>query len=340
VKYCKEYARDNCPKLERSPYTCNGCPEYKGCGHIRFTYMAAAADARAKGLLVSSRIGPDLTEDEMARIAEIAWPLLCQGQSPAQIWMGTADKMPCSKRSFYRYIHAGYFDDIRALHLPFAVRYAPRSSAKKPSRPNLSAEALKDREYDDFCSLSALAQANAVEMDCVCGARGSTQTILTLLWRPWMFQLMLLLGEHTAGAVLSCLDFLEGLLDEDFPEVLLTDRGQEFSDARGIEKTIHGEWNRCNLFYCDARHSDQKAKCENNHRLIRRILPKKTVFSGLTAEDMALLMSHVNSMPRASLGGKSPMEMAMSALPERLFDGLGITLIPSTKVTLRPSLLS
>jgi hypothetical protein len=55
---------------------------------------------------------------------------------------------------------------------------------------------------------------------------------------------------------------------------------------------------------------------------------------------MALLMSHVNSMPRASLGGKSPMEIAMSTLPEKLFDGLGITLIPSTKVILRPSLLS
>jgi IS30 family transposase len=339
VNSCKKYQRDTCPLLERGPHVCNGCPEFKSCAHIRFTYMASTADARAKGLLVSSRIGPDLTEDEMGRIAEIAYPLLAQGQSPAQIWMGQGDKMPCSERSFYRYVHAGYFDEIRVLNLPFACRYAPRSSSVKASRPNLSAEALHGREYDDFLGLDAEAQANAVEMDCVCGARSSSQTILTLLWRPWMFQLMLLLGSHTSKAVVATLDSLEESLGEDFPEILLTDRGGEFADAWGIEKTIRGNWGRCHLYYCDARHSDQKAKCENNHRLIRRILPKKTRFDGLVAEDMALLMSHVNSMPRASLGNKSPMELAMNALPKRLFKDLSLTLVPSAEVTLRPSLL-
>jgi IS30 family transposase len=339
VGCCKDYERDTCPMLERSPYVCNGCPEFRGCSHIRFTYMASAADSRASGLLVSSRIGPDLTQDEMARIAEIAYPLLCNGLSPAQIWMGSGDKMPCSERSFYRYIHSGYFDDIRALHLPFACRYAARSSSKKTERPNLSAEALEGREYDDFLCLDALTRENAVEMDCVCGARGSNQTILTLLWRAWMFQLALILEEHTAGAVVGALDRLEQILEQDFPEVILTDRGSEFADVCGMEKTIHGKWCRCALYYCDARRSDQKAKCENNHRLIRRILPKKTVFAGLTAEDMALLMSHVNSMPRASLGGKSPMELATGNLPGKLFEGLGITLINSNKVILKPRLL-
>jgi len=68
-------------------------------------------------------------------------------------------------------------------------------------------------------------------------------------------------------------------------------------------------------------------------------VPKKTVFTDLTAEDMALMMSHVNSMPRASLGGKSPMELAMGDLPARLFTDLDLTLISSNKVVLKPSLL-
>jgi IS30 family transposase len=223
VGRCKSHERDTCPMLQRSPYVCNGCPEFKSCAHIRFTYVAAAADSRASGLLVSSRTGPDLTEDEMGRIAEIAYPLLAAGQSPAHIWMGTGDRMPCSERSFYRYIHAGYFDDIRALHLPFACRYAPRTSHGQPPGPNLSADALSGREHDDFLCLDAPEQARAVEMDCVCGARGSAQTILTLLWRPWMFQLMVLLEEHTACAVVGALDTLEESLGEDFPDILLTD---------------------------------------------------------------------------------------------------------------------
>ncbi|GHT78725.1 hypothetical protein FACS1894104_2330 [Actinomycetota bacterium] len=182
-------------------------------------------------------------------------------------------------------------------------------------------------------------QANAVEMDCVCGKRGSRQVILTLLWRPWLFQLMIAMDSHTAASVVSTLDMLEESLGEDFPEVILTDRGCEFADARGIEKTIKGNWKRCDLFYCDPRHSEQKAKCENNHRLIRRILPKGTAFNNLTTEDMALVMSHVNSMPRASLGGKSPMELAMEHLPEWVFRDLGLTLIPSDKIILKPHLL-
>ncbi|MDR2106698.1 MAG: helix-turn-helix domain-containing protein [Coriobacteriales bacterium] len=339
VACCKSYERDTCPLLSRSPYVCNGCPEFKSCAHIRFVYRAATADLRARDLLAFSRMGPDLTADEIGRITEIARPLLANGQSPAQIWLGQGDTMPCSERSFYRYVHAGYFDDIQALSLPFACRYAPRLPAVGPKRPNLSAEALDGRTYEDFCGLDALEQTNAVEMDCVCGARGSELIILTLLWRPWMFQLMMLLDEHTASAVTGALDNLEDLLGKDFPGVLLADRGCEFADASGIEKALRGTARRCRLYYCDPRRSDQKAKCENNHRLIRRILPKGTQFNGLTAEDMALLTSHVNSMPRASLGGKSPMELATGALPDRLFKGLGITSVPSSKVILKPRLL-
>ncbi|MDR3315845.1 MAG: IS30 family transposase [Coriobacteriales bacterium] len=336
---CTQYNPDNCPILERSPYICNGCPEWKGCGHIRFSYAASPADARANGLLVSSRIGPDLTPDEMAQIVAIAYPLLTNGQSPAQIWMANSDLLPCSERSFYRYIHEGYFDEICVLDLPAASKYAPRSSHHAASRPNISEEALEGRRYEDFQMADTDLQTSALEMDCVCGKRGSTQTILTLLWRPWLFQLMIAMDSHTAAAVVAALDGVEESLDEDFPKVALTDRGTEFADATGIEKSIRGKGKRCYLFYCDPRRSDQKAKCENNHRLIRRILPKGTAFDGLTAEDMALVMSHVNSMPRASLGGSSPMELAMEHLPERLFKDLGLVLIPSNKIILKPRLL-
>jgi hypothetical protein len=49
VMSCNDYDRDNCPSLLKTPFVCNGCPEYRSCAHIRYTYSAAAADARAKG---------------------------------------------------------------------------------------------------------------------------------------------------------------------------------------------------------------------------------------------------------------------------------------------------
>jgi IS30 family transposase len=88
--------------------------------------------------------------------------------------------------------------------------------------------------------------------------------------------------------------------------VVLADRGSEFSDAQGIEASDILADKKCRLYYCDPRRGDQKARCENAHRLIRRVLPKGTSFEGLTDEAVSLLTSHVNSVPRKSLGGKPP----------------------------------
>ncbi|MBS3973264.1 MAG: helix-turn-helix domain-containing protein [Actinobacteria bacterium] len=43
------------------------------------------------------------------------------------------------------------------------------------------------------------------------------------------------------------------------------------------------------------------------HRLLRRIVPEKTSIDNLTNRDAAIIASHVNSTPRASLGGASPV---------------------------------
>jgi IS30 family transposase len=277
----------------------------------------------------------------MAQIREVAYPLLCQGLSPATIWMANSNRLPCSERSFYRYVHQGFFDDICLLDLPAAARYAPRKTATSPTRTNIAPKLLEGRKFEDFLCLDTSVQENCVEMDTVMGAKGSVKSILTILWRRWLFQVMLLLERHTAERVVAALDGMEAAVGEDnFPEVALTDRGCEFADVLGIERScMDGTISRCALYFCDPRRSDQKARCENNHRLIRRILPKGTGFDGLTAEDLSLVMSHVNSMPRKSLGGKSPMELAMGYLPDQFFAKYGLKLIPANQIILKPRLL-
>jgi hypothetical protein len=68
-------------------------------------------------------------------------------------------------------------------------------------------------------------------------------------------------------------------------------------------------------------------------------LPKGTSFEGLTDKDVALLTSHVNSVPRASLDGKPPLLLAKEHLPKEFFEGFGIELIKSDDVILKPRLL-
>jgi IS30 family transposase len=298
-------------------------------------------------LLINSRTGPDATPDEIAHIASIAAPLLENGQSPAQIWFEHSDEMPCSQRSFYRYTHANIFDDILAINLPSAVRYKARSHKNKASKTNISKACLAGRTYQDFLDLPDETRADTAEVDCVCGLVSDTKAILTILWRAWHFQMMLLLERKNTTHVIAAFDDVERALWIGYPELscfpdpLLCDRGVEFACASGIEQSClyGGGFVRTSLFYCDPMRSDQKALCENNHRLIRRIIPKGTSLDGLTAEDMAKVMSHINSMPRASLGGKAPISLAKGNLPEKLFETFKIEFILSDEIILKPKLL-
>jgi IS30 family transposase len=343
TRSCSEFTMDICPRTLRWPHCCNGCPEYKSCAAPRYLYKASVADARAQELLVTSREGHDLTEDELAQIARLAAPMLEGRLSPAVIWSAHGDAMPCSERTFYRLVHDRSLEGICAMDLPFAVRYRPRKGFSHASRPNIKAELLEGRTYTDFCALDAEAQAYAVEMDCVCGLVTDTRALLTLFWRSLAFQLAILLDAHDSESVIRELDFLERVLMEDFPSVLLADRGTEFSQVELIERaaylyTLDGL--RTSLFFCDPRRSDQKGRCENAHRLIRRVLPKGSVsLDDLDETQIALMNSHVNSMPRTSLGGASPMSLAQRHLPEQFFADYHLKLIRPEDIILKPHLL-
>ena len=123
--------------------------------------------------------------------------------------------------------------------------------------------------------------------------------------------LAFLCDNKTAFCVQSKFEFLYEGLNEDFKtllEVILTDNGSEFSNPTAIEFTPDNK-RRCNVFYCDPMASWQKPHVEQNHRLIRRILPKGTSFDDLTQKEVSLMMSHINSYKRAALGNRSPFEI-------------------------------
>ena len=155
-------------------------------------------------------------------------------------------------------------------------------------------------------------------------------------------QLIFRLKVHTSKCVTDLFDSLEKKLGKElfamcFP-LILTDNAHEFSNIDGMEKSIYGG-KRTNIFFCDPNRSDQKGQCENNHKLIRTILPKGTSFSRLTNKDTLLVTNHINSYVRKSLFGKSPFEIAMNALPAESFTKLKLKRINESDVNLTPKLL-
>ena len=126
-----------------------------------------------------------------------------------------------------------------------------------------------------------------------------------------------------------------------FP-VLLLDRGVEFDDWEGMERScLEPGRRRCRVFYCDAMDSNQKSQAERSHQQLRRILKKgRTDFDRLSVADLAVCASHVNSYPIPSRGGRCALEPCAGRGPQVLLDELGVARVPCDEVVLRPSLMA
>ena len=122
-----------------------------------------------------------------------------------------------------------------------------------------------------------------------------------------------------------------------FP-VILTDNGVEFKNPKALEHTNTG-LPRTHIFFCDPQASWQKPQVENNHRLIRRILPKGTSFNKLNVPEVSLICCHINSVNREHLDNRTPFELMNSADERKLLSALNLSPIPPDEVILSPKLL-
>ena len=121
------------------------------------------------------------------------------------------------------------------------------------------------------------------------------------------------LKQHkTSEEMSNSLNYFQELLGDDMYQklfgLLLTDRGSEFAKPQLFEVNTETGEIRSNIFYCDAQMPSQKPHVENNHEFIRDIILKKKSMSNLTQDKLDLMFSHINSVPRKSLGGKTPYE--------------------------------
>jgi len=335
---CPEYLERVCPRIARAPYVCVDCRRMFNCRHAHARYSATEAQLSYACRLAESREGISLSPAQLESLVRFVRARLRQGWSIAAIWAVDGDRLPVCERTMYTYIEDGLMG-LANIDLPKKVRYRPRkavSGARPVDRDG--------RSYSDFLDLPADVRARAVQMDTVIGRRTDFKCILTLHFPAVELQLMVLLDDHACEAVVGALDWIEGIVGTaEFARlfgVILTDRGVEFGDFEAIERSALGSGRRCRVFYCDPLASHQKASCERNHGLIRRVLPKGTSFEGLTQFDVSTVASAVNGYPRGSLGGKTPLQAAAGLLPGKLLDEMGVVRMRADDVIMKPSLLA
>ena len=347
---CPEYAPFKCSRRDRSPGACNGCSNWSKCRFDKYQYCPEDAQMDYRTVLVDSRQGVNLTSTEAKAIADVVGPLLKKGQSPYQIIVDHPE-LGISEKTLYNYIEGDVFHDIAGITVMDLRRQVSRKISKKKSKgykKRADRKYLQGRTYKDYKTYrEGNPDVFVTQMDTVYNDETNGPFIQTFKFINAGVLFAIIHDSKTAESMKHGIDMLESILGTElfrkYVNVLLTDRGSEFSAADAIETSSDGT-RRTRVFYCDPMQSGQKGSLENKHVELRYILPKRTDLRALglvNQESLNLAISHVNSAPVEKLGGKSPLDVA-DFMYHDLFEKLeafGIHKIEKDKVVLKPYLL-
>jgi IS30 family transposase len=336
-KLCPHFVDAPCRIADKAPYVCNNCPKSRSCLFDKYLYNADYAHKEYVQTLHHSRMGIDLTRDELAALDGLISPLILKGQPLIHIMQEHEQEIPCSLRTLYTYIGKGYLG-VKPLDLRRGVRYKKRKKKTVTAAPSRKKEG---RHYEDFLKwVEAHPDARVVEMDTVEGVKGG-KLLQTFLWRENNLMLGILIPskemENTAGVM----NWLEEELGEksfrELFEIILTDNGTEFSDPLLFETGKDGT-QRCRMYYCEPRMSNQKGQLEKNHEYIRYVLPKGKPFDELTQTQVMQMINQINNTARPKFHGLSPMKLALQSFDRSALEKLGFTEIPPDEICLNAEL--
>jgi IS30 family transposase len=239
----------------------------------------------------------------------------------------------------YSYIDCGVLD-LNNLDLRLKIRRPQR----KKSGPKLKVDkhCHEGRTYKDYLAYMQEHPNSVVcQMDTVEGKKGG-KVMLTLYFQNCGLQLLYMRDRNNASSVTEVFHMLRDKLGDDFTklfQVILTDRGSEFTNPQAIEYNTKTGERECRVFYCDPGASNQKSECEKNHELIRYIFPKGASLDGFAQDAATLAMNHINSYPRAKWGVASPIELFEALYGPRIAAKLGLVKIELPFLILNPDLV-
>lgn len=334
----KELPAEVCPSLLKAPFVCNPCLKRHYCKKDKRFYFSKQAHKEYESLLGECRSGIALNKQQFYENDRVISNGIKSGQHLYHIHH--THQLNVSISTVYRHLKRGYLSTA-ALDFPRVVKFKPRRNHKEDVIPPA---AKIGRSHEDFVEYRLQHNATSwIEMDTVIGTIGG-KAILTFDFTLCNFMFGLLLDSKTAAEVAQAIIDLKtkfALLhlhfSSSFP-VILTDNGGEFANVFAIENGLDGT-KESSLFFCDPYCSYQKPRVEKNHTLFRDIVPKGESFDGFTQDTVNLIFSHVNSVKRELLNGKSPYDIFAFTFGTDVASALGVIPIPPELVIQSPRLL-
>lgn len=342
TEQCNIFMPITCSDRDRNIGACNNCSKLKTCKLDKYFYDAKRAQNQYEYTLTDSRQGVNLSSTELIELAHIICPLIKNGQSIYTILNNHPEITQCEK-TIYSYIELGLFRDWGVTNLTLKRKTTRKVSKKDKLKKRKEPANYEGRSYTDYLEYKAkYPNIPTTEMDTVYNNQNGPY-IQTFIFENTSFMIGILHKKKDVYSMSSSLNnFQEVLSAEDFKRLfplLLTDRGSEFMRPEPFEINLETGELRSAIFYCDPQQSSQKPHVENNHNMIRNILPNGQSWNQLTQEKVNLMFSHINSTARENLGGKTPYEIFTFIYSKETASKLGIQEIKKDEVILQPHLL-
>ncbi len=340
---CENESLLSCSIPFKPPYVCNACNKRQSCHLEKHVYHARKAQAEYETELVNSRVGINMTREELCELNNLISPLIMKGQPLSHIFAVHSEEIPVCRRTLYNYLDQSVFE-ARNIDLHRRVRYKKRRRNKNAPKDRTNSQQYRNRRtYKDFeFYMEKHPDASVVELDTVKGTRTAGKCLMTLLFRSCNFMIIILLQRCTQECVVDAINNLAETISPSlfrkYFEVILTDNGAEFKNPWDIESDPAGK-PRCSVFYCDPYAANQKGKLEKNHEFIRYVIPKGKSMQNFTQADINKLASHINSTARDSLNGATPFALANLLIDKRIPLLTGQYEVSPDNVLLKPELL-
>lgn len=335
-----------CDKTNKYPFVCCGCLKKNYCYMKKYYYNYKDAQKNYENKLKYSRIGIDMSIDEVEYWNDYFKDKIKDKNQPIiHIFKNIENQFPKSIQSFYKYIHKGYFPSLNDEMLARSFSYKPRTKkqiVKTISKDNVIKAGRKLSDFDEYLVKNPC--CNIVEMDTVVGKFEDKNCILTLYFRKSKLMLMFLIKKYKPLDVVNIFECIKSLIGDnlfkEMFEVILTDNGWEFSKPELIEtNNITGE-KLISIFYTDPYSSWQKGGIERNHEFIRYIIPKGISFDNLTKKNITDMMNNINNVQRKSLDYQTPYQLFLKQYGEDISNSFHLKYISKDEINLSYSLLN
>jgi IS30 family transposase len=197
---CPDFQEDVCAKLSRAPFVCNGCKDEPRCVLRKQYYIHKAAHRAYRDVLVQTRSGANITEDELLGLDALISPLIKKGQSIHHVLANNPDRFDLHEKTVYRYVAGGLLA-AKNGDMPRVCMLKPR--ARKPVEHKVDTTCRIGRTYEDYQAFIAAApEVATVEMDTVVGRRGG-KVLLTLQFVRCGFMLAFLRDRNDSQSVID-----------------------------------------------------------------------------------------------------------------------------------------